>query len=174
MTNQTSAPAGFSGRTLLLLLVPIVLLAAVIVLFVSGTANSGLQSAAPIESLTVERYVLMPGAIELHVRNSGPQPIRIAQVIINDAVMPFEVEPRAELNRLERGTVHITYPWAVGEAYAVRVFSGNAIPFDVLIPVAFQSVQPNGRTFLAFTMIGVYVGVIPVFLGILWFPALRK
>lgn len=40
--------------------------------------------------------------------------------------------------------------------------------------MAFTTPQPTGRTFLGFTLIGIYVGVIPVYLGILWFPALRK
>jgi zinc transporter ZupT len=41
------------------------------------------------------------------------------------------------------------------------------------IPVAFETPQPSTRTFLGFTLIGLYVGVIPVFLGIFWYPALR-
>ena len=30
------------------------------------------------------------------------------------------------------------------------------------------------NTLLSFTLIGLYVGIIPIFLGILWFPALRR
>jgi ZIP family zinc transporter len=42
------------------------------------------------------------------------------------------------------------------------------------IPVAFETPQPSQHTFWGFTLIGLYVGVIPVFLGIFWFPALRQ
>ena len=34
--------------------------------------------------------------------------------------------------------------------------------------------QPTGATFLSLTLIGIYVGIIPVYLGLVWFPALRK
>jgi zinc transporter ZupT len=94
-------------------------------------------------------------------------------VIINDAVMPFEVSPAATIPRLGRALIQIKYSWTAGEAYGVRVFTSNAIPFDVEIPIAFVTPQPEAKTFWSFTLIGVYVGVIPIFLGILWFPALR-
>ena len=42
------------------------------------------------------------------------------------------------------------------------------------IPVAFETPAPDRRTFLSFTLIGLYVGVIPIFLGLFWFPALRQ
>jgi len=166
--------ARFTLRTLLLFLIPVLLLGGVIGLFLSRNALPDLQSAAPIESLTVERYVLRRGSIDLYVRNSGPHPLTLAQVIVNDAVMPFELEPSGSVARLGRARVHIDYPWSLGEAYGITLFSGSSIPFGVDIPVAFETPQPSSRTFLGFTLIGLYVGVIPVFLGILWFPALRR
>lgn len=164
----------FTLRTFVLLLVPILLLAGVIVLFLSTGGGLNLDSAAPVENLDVERYVLKQGSIELQVRNTGPEEITIAQVIVNDAVMPFEVYPDAVVPRLERATITIAYPWSYGEAYGLIIFTGNAIPFTVDIPVAFETPQPDTATFWGFTLIGLYVGVIPVFLGIFWFPALRQ
>ena len=67
-----------------------------------------------------------------------------------------------------------TIPGLQGEAYGITLFTTNAIPFNVEIPVAFTTPQPDQKTFLSFTLIGVYVGVIPVYLGLLWFPALRQ
>jgi len=174
MEPQATRKVRLPLRTLALLLVPVLLLAVVIGVFLGSGGVPDLQSAAPVESLNIERYVLRRGSIDLQVRNSGPQPLTIAQVVVNDAVMPFEVEPTASLGRLARARIHIEYPWSLGEAYGITVFSGNAIPFGVDIPVAFETPQPSGRTFLGFTLIGLYVGVIPVFLGILWFPALRQ
>jgi len=75
---------------------------------------------------------------------------------------------------LGTATIGIHYAWTTGETYVVRVFSSNSIPFEVTIPVAFVTPQPNAKTFLAFTLIGLYVGVIPIFLGIFWLPALRS
>ena len=175
MTNQTSPETTirFSFRTLILLLLPILLLVGVILLFLDTGGGLDLDSPAPIENLTIERYHLEHGHIELQVKNTGPETLTVAQVIINEAVMPFTVSPGAEIQRLGNATIAINYTWTEGEAYAVRVFTSNAIPFDVVIPVAFETPAPEVKTFIGFTLIGLYVGVIPIFLGILWLPALR-
>jgi zinc transporter ZupT len=64
--------------------------------------------------------------------------------------------------------------WTEGEAYGVTLFTGNAIAFNTEVPVAFTTPEPTGGTFWSFTLIGIYVGIIPVYLGIFWFPALRQ
>ena len=173
MTQQTTQPSRFTFRTLLLLLVPIILLAGVIALFLSTGGGLDLQSAAPVEDLSIERYILKRDLIELQVRNTGPEELTIAQLAINEAIMPFTVTPDTSIPRLGRAVIHINYPWSHGEAYGITVFTTNAIAFGVDIPVAFETPLPTGRTFWGFTLIGLYVGVIPIFLGIFWFPALR-
>lgn len=175
MPNQISPEMKnrFSFRTFILLLLPIVLLTGVIFLFLQTGGGLDLDAPVPIEDLTIERYRLDRGRIEFHVRNTGPEPLTVASVIINEAVMPFEVTPSAEIPRLGRAIVSVQYAWTEGEAYAARIFTSNAIPFDVAIPVAFVTPEPEAKTFWGFTLIGLYVGVIPIFLGIFWLPALR-
>ena len=172
-TPQTTT-SRFTFRTLGMLLIPIILLAGVIALFLSTGGGLRLESPAPVENLSVERYRLERNLIELHIRNTGPEDIKIASVIINDAVMPFEVTPSVTIPRLGRAQIHINYAWTAGEAYGITIFTSNSIPFNVDIPVAFETPQPSSHTFWGFTLIGLYVGVIPVFLGIFWFPALRQ
>jgi len=176
MTQPTSQPTTnrFTFRTFILLLIPIILLAGVIVLFLSTGGGLSLESPAPVENLAIENYVLTRNNIELHVRNTGPEELTIASVIINEAVMPFTVTPDVTMPRLGRAEVHINYAWSEGEAYGITIFTSNAVPFAVDIPVAFETPQPSSSTFWGFTLIGLYVGVIPVFLGIFWFPALRQ
>ena len=167
-------PTRLSLRTFILLLLPIILLAGVIALFLSTGGGLTLDSAAPVESLAIERYVLHPKSIDLYVRNTGPDELTISQVVINAAVWPFSVEPSPTIPRLGTAIVHLDYHWVYGEAYAVTLFSSNAVAFNGEIPVAFTTPQPTSSTFWGFTLIGLYVGVIPVFLGIFWFPALRQ
>src|SRR5215208_5296416 len=176
MTESTpqSTPRRFSLQTLVLLLIPIILLIGVIVLFLSTGGGLDLEAPVPVENLTIERYHLERNMIELHVQNTGPEDLTIASVIINEAVMPFTVTPSQTIPRLGRANIHVNYAWSYGEAYGITVFTTNAIPFGVDIPVAFETPQPSPRTFWSFTLIGLYVGVIPVFLGIFWFPALRQ
>ena len=176
MTQPTSQPSPnrFTFRTLILLLIPIILLVGVIALFLYTGGGLRLESPVPVENLDVEKYVLERNEIHLHVRNTGPEELTIASVIVNEAIMPFSVTPSPTIPRLGQAEIHINYAWSEGEAYGITIFTSNAVPFGVDIPVAFETPQPSARTFWGFTLIGLYVGVIPVFLGILWFPALRQ
>jgi zinc transporter ZupT len=146
----------------------------VIALFLTTGGGLDLQPAAPVEDLSIERYSLSPEHIEVHVRNTGPDELTIAQAVVNEAIWPFQIAPGPTIPRLGRATLRIDYPWSYGEAYGVTLFTSNAIAFDLEIPVAFDTPLPDGRTFWSFALIGLYVGVIPIFLGLLWFPALRR
>jgi zinc transporter, ZIP family len=176
MTQTTPPPStrSVSFRTLVLFLIPILLLAGVIALFLYTGGGLRLESPVPVEDLTVEKYILRRNNVDLYVRNTGPQELTIATVVINEAVMPFTVSPSPTIPRLGNGHIHVNYAWSEGEAYGITIFTTNAVAFGVDIPVAFETPQPSSRTFWGFTLIGLYVGVIPVFLGIFWFPALRQ
>ena len=177
MAENTVSPTRerhFTLTTAALLILPLVILGGVIWLFLSTGGGLKLSSPAPIEALSFERTILKPGQIEIYVRNAGPKEVQIAQVIINDAIWPFMTSPGPVIPRLQTAVVHLDYSWSQGEAYRIRLFSTNALPFELKIPAAFSTPEPNRRTFLAFTLIGLYVGVIPIFLGLFWFPALRQ
>ena len=174
MSQISSTSSRLNVKTIALLLIPIILLGGVIALFLSTGGGLKLTSPAPVENLNLERYVLKRGNIDLQIQNTGPDEIKIASVIVNNAVMPFEVTPSSTIPRLGRAQIHVNYAWTQGEAYGITVFTSNSIPFTVEIPVAFETPQPSSQTFWAFTLIGLYVGVIPIFLGIFWFPALRQ
>jgi zinc transporter ZupT len=172
---STTSPKSLGLKTFGLMILPVLLLVGVIALFLA-TNGAGLhvEPAAPVESLTVEKTVLRPDVIEFHIRNTSPQPVTLAVVNINDAIWPFSASPSATLPRFGQATIHLDYPWVKAEAYAVSLTTSNAIAFDASIPVAAQTATPNSRTLLSFTLIGLYVGVIPVLLGITWFPALKR
>jgi zinc transporter ZupT len=174
-TTPTTTIPSSPARTLLLFLIPIVLLAGVIALFLfTSGAGLNVEPVAPIESLVFERTVLRPGEIELRVRNTSPQEIALSTLIINDAIWPFTVAPAGAIPRLGRAVLSISYPWVEAEAYAIKFFSTSAVPFETVIDAATETKMADGATLLSFTLIGIYVGVIPVFLGIFWFPALRR
>ncbi|NIW49288.1 MAG: metal transporter, partial [Gammaproteobacteria bacterium] len=87
-----------------------------IALFLTTGGGLDLRPAAPVESLTVERTVLSPGNIDIHVRNGSPEALTISQVIINDAVWPVSITPNP-IPRLSAATIHLDYMWTRGEAY---------------------------------------------------------
>jgi zinc transporter, ZIP family len=176
-TTPTPVPAPKPGlfNTLGLLLLPLALLAGVIALFFyTSGAGLNVEPAAPIESLSFERTVLRPGEIEFQVRNTSPQAVTIAMININDGIVRYAIEPDSTLPRLRQATIRVPYPWVEGDAYEIALFSSNSVAFTTAIEVATATKTVDNNTLLSFTLIGLYVGVIPVFLGLFWFPALRR
>ena len=106
--------------------------------------------------------------------NGGPEEVTIAQVTVDEALWQFTAEPDAVLGRLDRATLSIPYPWSEGEPHAVALISANGVIFEKVAEVAALSPVPDGRYFATFTLLGVYVGVIPVLMGLLWYPFLRR
>ena len=98
----------------------------------------------------------------------------IAQVTVNDALWAFSIEPEPTIPRLGRATVSIPYPWLEGEPYAVKLVTSNGLAFAREVAIASAAPEPSPSFLLLFALLGVYVGVVPVFLGLLWFPLMRR
>ena len=159
-----------------LALVPLVILAALLVLIVRSRPADAVrgENVPPVERLTFQRVTLEPGAIVATVLNDGPDEITIAQVQVDDAFWTFTTDRGQALGHLGRTTLHIPYPWVEGDAHVVRVLTSTGTPFDHEIPVAVATPTANARFLGVFTLIGLYVGVLPVAIGLLWFPLLSR
>jgi len=154
--------------------VPLAVIASVIGLFaLLGGPGLGERTGPPVEELAVERTVLRPGEIELTVRNDGPDAVEIAQVTVNEAFVPFEAEA-AEVGRLATTTLTIPYPWIDGEAYGVGIFTSTGGTAEHEIPVAVATPSADLDFYGLMALLGIYVGVIPVSLGMLWLPFVRR
>jgi zinc transporter ZupT len=171
----TESQSRFTPISLLWALIPLLLLAGVLVWIVRTDAGLGRRTVPPIETLSVQR-VLLPGPneIELEVVNSGPDPITIAQVLVDEAYWQFSMEPSGPLQRLQTATISIPYPWVEAESHAIALISSSGVVFEAEVPVAIASPQPDQESFLRFALVGLYVGVVPVALGLLWYPFLRQ
>ena len=174
VASTTRSPGPPGRTTLMLLLLPLLLLGAVIAVFVTTSGGLTVEPAAPINKLDIERKVVTAGGFDLYIRNVGPRDLTIAQVVVNDAIWPARVEPGPTLSRLSNGVIHIPFGWVRGEAYEIKLVTSDSIVITTEIPVAFETPTPEIATFASFTLIGLYVGVIPIFLGLLWAPALRR
>jgi hypothetical protein len=170
-------PSVKSGVWLWLLgLVPIALLAALLVWIVAYGPSQMLQTTPvpPVERLAVTKTMLTPAGIELSVLNDGPDEVTIAQVMVDDAFWTFTASEGTRLPHLGRTTLSIPYPWVQGEAHAVRLLTSTGATFDHEIPVAVETPRPSARFFAVFALVGLYVGVIPVALGLLWYPLMAQ
>lgn len=173
--TRSERSSGDTLRWIGLGLLPLVLLIGVLALIVATDAGLGERKVPPIEVLNVQRITLPePNEIDLAVVNDGPDPITIAQVMVDDAYWQFSIEGDRTLDRLESATLHIPYPWVEGEAHLIAIVSETGVLFEAEVPVAIESPSSDTGTFARFALIGVYVGVIPVALGLLWYPFMRR
>ena len=156
-------------------ILPLVLLAGLVyVFFVVGPAGIFEAAFPPIEELTVERIHLKPNEMVVHVVNGGPDAVTIAQVMVDQAYWQHSIEPSRTVPRLGSAEITIPYPWVEGETHEVKLITSTGLTFAKTIEVAVESPEPNARYFWTFVLLGTYAGIIPVFLGLLWFPFLRK
>ncbi len=157
-------------------LLPVVLLAGLLgIFFAFGPLGVFWSAFPPIEELTIERIELPePNSMILHVVNGGPDPVTVAQILVDDALWKFRTEPEEKIvSRLGHMKIYVPYPWVEGEMHEVGILTSTGLTFTKEIEVATQSPQTNWAYFWTFSMLGIYVGVIPVFLGLLWYPFLR-
>lgn len=165
----------FTTRHWLLLVLPLIILGALIWLFVQLNPLQALIGVAPpVEELTIERFELSDAGIRAHVINGGPDPVTIAQVFVDEAYWHFSISPSAELPRLGKAIIDIPYPWVEAEAHEVVLVTNTGVTFDAAIDVALETPIPGADYWLMFAVLGFYVGIIPVGLGLLWFPILRR
>ena len=154
------------------MLVTLVLLAFV-ALFTVGGDTLGERLGPPVEELAVERTVLRPGEIDLTVRNTGPDPVTVAQIFVSDVYVDYETTG-AEIGRSGSETFTLNFPWQEGSPYLVTLVTETGVTIEHEIPLAIVTPAPSGAFFGLMALLGVYVGVIPVALGMLFLPFLRR
>lgn len=154
---------------------PLVLLGTLSLIVTQGGMLARLaRGVPPVEDLTVDRVRLTPGHLKLTVVNGGPEPVTVAQVMVDEAFWHFTMTPARTVPRLGRATIDIPYPWVVGEPHQVKLVSASGITFDHEIPVATETPSADAGTLLTLALVGVYVGLLPVAIGLLWLPFLRQ
>lgn len=132
------------------------------------------EGAPPVERLTISRATLGADGIQLSVLNDGPDPVTIAQVTVDDAYWAFTSENGSTLRHLASTTVHVPYPWVAGDAHLVKLITSTGATFDHEIAVALETPRLTAGQLWSFAAIGLYVGVLPVALGLCWFPVLAR
>jgi zinc transporter, ZIP family len=153
-------------------LAPLVVLALAIGLFVALDAPGLDRIGVPEENLAVERTVLAPGEIELHVRNDGADPVEVRQVIVNDGFAAF-TQSNDDIGRLGGSTIDVQYPWIEGQNYEVILLTATGATITHEIEAAVETPDADLGFYGLMALIGLYVGVIPVAIGMLWLPWVR-
>ena len=161
----------------LLALVPIALLVAVVSLFAAtGGSLTGLVGSNPPQpdEFDIRRVEFHPGEVRIRVTNPQQDDLTIATVTVDDAIVPYHLDGPATLGRLRSSTIHVPYDWVPDEPIAVGVTSSTGIQTTEEIAAAVETPGPSASSFLGYGLIGTLVGVVPVALGLLWLPSLRR
>jgi zinc transporter, ZIP family len=157
--------------------VPLILLTAVVALFTaSGGSVTGLLGDAPppADEFDIRRVEFHPSEIRIRVTNPQRDDLTIASVTVDDAIMPFEVDGPRTLGRLRSSEIVVQYDWVAEEPIIVGVTSSSGIETTEEIAAAVQTPQASARSFFGYALIGTLVGIVPVALGLLWLPSLRR
>jgi zinc transporter, ZIP family len=140
-----------------------------------GTVLAVLPEGAdsPDEQLVLESTALSPGTIELTVRNTDSDPVRIAQVFVNDAYVDVAGASEA-IDRLATDTLRLNYPWQDGQPYLVSLLmaDGSVVEHEI---TASDDPAPAGPGYLgSMALLGACVGIVALLLGMPLLPALRR
>ena len=150
------------------------LIAAVLVaLAIAGGDSLPDRLGPPVEELAVERTELEPGRIGLTVRNTGPDPVEIAQVFVNDAYVAFDGAD-GPIGRLGSAHLGLEYPWLEGQPYLVSMVTSTGVVIEHEIAAAVETPGADGELFGLMVLLGTYVGIVPVVLGMALLPAMRR
>jgi zinc transporter ZupT len=115
-----------------------------------------------------------PGEIRIRVTNPQRDDLTIASVTVDEAIVPFDVEGPRTLGRLRSAQIVVQYDWVEEEPISVGVTSSTGIETSAEIAAAVETPRATARSFVGYGLIGGLVGIVPVALGLLWLPSLRR
>ena len=156
---------------------PVLLLAIVVGLFVtSGDSIVDLvgRNPPPADEFDIRRVEFKPDEIRIRVTNPQRDDLTIASVTVDDAIVPFSVDGDRELGRLRSATIVVPYQWVEDDPISVGVTSSTGIETVEEIAAAIETPTPSAKGVLGYGLIGFFVGIVPVALGLLWLPSLRR
>lgn len=173
MEEQRAGRSGVSARLIASAIIPLVILGAMVA-FLLSPGNLLLNIGVPLPDVTIERVEFLDNRIIAHIRNTGPQSIEVTQADVNDRILPAAIEPSRNLQRFEVAEVVIPFEWNEGQPYEIGVTTSDGTRFAKLISAAAATPQPDAGRLSVFALIGTYVGIIPVLIGLLWLPFIRR
>jgi zinc transporter ZupT len=160
-------------KMIVIALTPLIVLSGMLV-FLLGPGMSLLNIGIPLPEITIEKIEFQNDKIVAFIRNTGPEGVEIAQADINDRMIPAAIEPSKTVSRLAEAKVIVPFSWIAGVPYEVGVTTSDGTRFSKSVEAAALAPTPNVQQASYFAIIGIYVGVIPVLIGLLWFPFIKR
>jgi len=146
----------------------------ILVAYIFGPGSDLLDLGVPLPEITIEKVDFVDSEIRATVRNTGPITVEIVMADINDRIQPAAIEPDRFLERYETALVRIPFAWNEAEPYTIGITVEDGTRFEKEIEAAAHALEPNLELVGFFTIIGTYVGIIPVMIGLLWLPFIKR
>ena len=154
-------------------LIPFVFLV-LLIAYIFGPGSDVLDLGVPLPEITMEKVDFVDSEIHVTVRNTGPIPVEVVMADINDRIQPAAIEPDRFLERYETALVRIPFEWNVAEPYRIGLTIEDGTRFEKEIEAAAPALEPSLELVGFFALIGTYVGIIPVMIGLLWLPFIKR
>jgi len=142
--------------------------------YIFGPGSDLLDLGVPLPEITMEKIDFVKSEIQVTVRNTGPIPVEVVMADVNDRIQPAAIEPDRFLERYETALVRIPFEWNVAEPYIIGLTIEDGTRFEKEIEAAAPALEPSLELVGFFAIIGTYVGIIPVMIGLLWLPFIKK
>jgi len=165
---------GITKKTILFGVIPFVVLGVMVMILLYSPGMLFQSSIKPLPEISIEKVEFLDNSIVAFVRNTGPSQITIAQADVNDRIHPAAIEPGRTLSRLAEAKVIIPFIWNAGEPYEIGITTDDGTRFAKAVDSAAPAPRPTVGQASTFALIGIYVGVIPVMMGLLWYPFIRR
>lgn len=145
-----------------------------LVAYIFGPGSDLLDLGVPLPEITMEKVNFVDSEIIVTVRNTGPIPVEVVMADVNDRIQPAAIEPDRFLERYETATIRIPFHWNEAQPYLIGLTVGDGTRFEKEIKAAAPALEPSLELVGFFAIIGTYVGIIPVMIGLLWLPFIKK
>ncbi len=145
-----------------------------IIAYIFGPGSDLLDLGVPLPEITIEKVDFVDSEIRVTVRNTGPIPVEVVMADVNDRIQPAAIEPDRFLERYETALVRIPFIWNVAEPYIIGLTIEDGTRFEREIEAAAPALEPSLELVGFFAVIGTYVGIIPVMIGLLWLPFIKR
>ena len=142
--------------------------------YIFGPGADLLDLGVPLPEITIEKVDFVDSEIQATVRNTGPISVEVVMADVNDRIQPAAVEPDRFLERYETALVRIPFEWNTAEPYAIGITIEDGTRFEKEIEAAAPKLELSLDLAIFFAIIGTYVGIIPVMIGLLWLPFIKK
>lgn len=173
-SSRNNSRYPISKKTIVFGIVPFIVIGAMLILLLSSPGILFQSPMEPLPQISIEKVEFSDQYIVAFVRNTGPSEITIAQADVNDRIHPAAIEPGQTLSKFADAKVIIPFIWNPGEPYNIGITTDDGTRFEKTIDSAAQVPRPTIEQASSFALIGTYVGVIPVMMGLVWYPFIRR